>query len=288
MILNSEKITDFKFPKDIVEKGNEMTRAYLNLYLLENFLRFFIDNKAIKKFGKIYWDQLIIRKEVKKKVNIRLQQEKQNKWLSLRGKSKIFYTDFDDLRKIIISNWKILFEDFFPKETWITSRLEDLYELRNRIAHNSYLDKNDQNTIETYANHIYKQLGGSMKFIYKKDFIRKSVKKYPSFEDYFVEFQELIYNRNFMKLITKWSNFAILFLNEGFVVRTQNLISGGVKLSIDCRFNKANFLLTYSENNVEWVITNAEGIKSNYTDENFDNVAKEFFENVAEYIDLFD
>ena len=55
MIMNSnEKITDFKFPNDIVEKGNEMTNAYLNLYLLENFLRIFIDNKAINKFGKAF------------------------------------------------------------------------------------------------------------------------------------------------------------------------------------------------------------------------------------------
>ena len=282
--MNSEKIIDFKFPKDIAEKGNEMTNAYLNLYLLENFLRIFIDNKAINKFGKSYWDQLIIRKDVKTNVNIRQQQEKQSKWLSIRGKSKIFYTDFDDLRKIIISNWKILFEDFFPKETWITSRLEDLYELRNRIAHNSYLDKNDQNTIETYANHIYKQLGGTIKIVDKKDFITKRVEKRFVFEKHFIEFQELIYNRDFRKLISKLSQFSGMFANDAFFVNKHNLMDGGVRFSIDCRFDKAQFLLNYSENNIECTVTNAEGIKSNYKDENFDNIAKEFFENVREYI----
>ena len=60
--MNSEKIADFKYPKDIAEKGNEMTSAYLNLYLLENFIRIFIENKAINKFGNNYWDELTIRK----------------------------------------------------------------------------------------------------------------------------------------------------------------------------------------------------------------------------------
>jgi len=282
---SNEKITDFKFPKDIMEKGNEMTNAYLNLYLLENFLRIFIENKAINKFGKSYWDQLTIRKEVKKNVNIRLQQEIQNKWLSLRGKSKIFYTDFDDLRKIIISNWNILFKDLFPKETWITSRLEDLSVLRNRIAHNSYLDKNDQNTIETYANHIYKQLGGTIKIVDKKEFIAKRVDKRFVFEKYFIEFQELIYNRNFKKFISKLYKFSGMFANDAFFVNKHNLMGGGVRFSIDCRFDKSQFLLNYSEKNIECVITNAEGVKSNYKDENFNNVAKEFFENVREYLD---
>lgn len=281
---SNEKIIDFKFPADIIDKGNEMTNSYLNLYLLENFLRIFIEYMAINRFGKDFWDNLIIRKEVKRNVSERLQKEKKNKWLSLRGKSKIFYTGFDDLRKIIISNWEILFKDFFPKETWITSRLEDLYELRNRIAHNSYLDKNDQNTIETYANHIYKQLGGTMKSGSKKDFIKKQVEERFVFEKRFFEFQELIYNRNFRKLISKWISFSSMFINDAFFVNKHNLMEGGVRISIDCRFDKAQFLLNYSENNIECIITTAEGRKSDYKDENFDKVAEEFFEDVKEYI----
>ena len=146
------------------------------------------------------------------------------------------------------------------------------------------MDKNEQNTIETYANHIYKQLGGTMKFVNKKEFIKKRVQKPSLFEDRFIEFQELIYNGDFRKLITQWRRLFVVFLNEAFMGRKQNLMGGGVRYSIDCRFNKAQFLLNYSENNIECTITNAKGIKANYKDENFDNVAKEFFENVKEYI----
>lgn len=47
---------------------------------------------------------------------------------------------------------------YFPKETWIISKLEDLYDLRVKVAHNSYLDQHEQNTLTTIIDAIYRQL----------------------------------------------------------------------------------------------------------------------------------
>jgi len=153
-----------------------MTKSYFNLYLIENFLRIFIEETAKSIYNEDYWDELTIRKEVKRKINERREEERKNKWLSLRGDSNIFYTDFEDLKKIISSNWE-LFKNNFPKEVWITSRLEDLYKLRNRIAHNSYLNENDQKTIETYVNHIYSQLSTKQRYVNKLKFVIKKEKE---------------------------------------------------------------------------------------------------------------
>lgn len=54
-------------------------------------------------------------------------------------------------------NWESL-KDYFPNQSWIQSKLEDLSRFRNMIAHNSYLDNNDFEVVRVYFNAIAKQL----------------------------------------------------------------------------------------------------------------------------------
>lgn len=150
-------ISNFLFPKDIIQKGKEMTDAYFNIYLIENFLRLFIEKVAISAYGYNYIDKIKIGSNLNKKIEERKSDEKRKQWLSIRGDSNLFYIDLIDLKTIISSNWE-LFKVNFPKESWITSKMEELYDLRIKVAHNSYLDQHEQNTLESTINSIYRQL----------------------------------------------------------------------------------------------------------------------------------
>lgn len=148
----------FDLPLEIIDKGGEMSEIYYNLFIFENFLRLFIEKVATNDLGVNFWDKMSINKKIKKKIKERKDNEKNKKWMSVRGDSDLFYTDLLDLKTIISSNWNI-FRDLFPKEPWLTSKLEELYDLRNKVAHNSFLDRNEQQTVETYITNIYSQLG---------------------------------------------------------------------------------------------------------------------------------
>jgi len=152
-----EDFLQSEIPADFFEMANGMTEIYYNLFLFENFLRVFIENVAKEKYGENYWKKLSINKNIKDKINKRKEDEKNKRWLSVRGDSFLFYTDLIELKTIFISNFS-LFQKFFPKESWITSKLEDLYDLRNKVAHNSYLTETERQTVETYVNNIYAQL----------------------------------------------------------------------------------------------------------------------------------
>jgi len=185
------KILDFQFPSDIVKRGNEMTEAYFNLYLIENFLRIFIEKVALAIYGENYSDHLRIGSKINKKIKDRKKEHLTKQWLSFRGDSDLFYTDLIDLKTIISSNYK-LFDNYFPKETWIISKLEELYDLRKMVAHNSYLDHHEQNTLDSMINSIYRQLKVDVKKEINKELMVKKQDILKPFSDPSLEFHETV------------------------------------------------------------------------------------------------
>ncbi len=175
---NLKQKFQIEIPTEIFLKGKEMVEAYYNLFIFENFFRLFIENVAKVKFGLNYWKKLNMNKKIQDKINDRKEEERIKRWLSIRGDSDLFYADLIDLKTIISSNWEI-FKEYFPKEVWITSKLEDLYDLRNKIAHNSYLDETEQKTVESIIGNIYAQLKATLRYeklgannIIERDYIR--------------------------------------------------------------------------------------------------------------------
>ncbi|MFW9970595.1 MAG: Swt1 family HEPN domain-containing protein [Candidatus Odinarchaeota archaeon] len=141
-----------------------MAEVYFNLFIFENRLRDFIEEVSIKSYGNNYWKELKINKRIGTQIKNRKKDENLYKWLPIRGDSDIYYTDFDDLRVIISSNWKI-FQPYFPKENWIIIYLEDLYKIRNKIAHNIPIEEDERNTVKTLLNNIYSRLEIDLKYI---------------------------------------------------------------------------------------------------------------------------
>ena len=158
-----DKNFTFEFPLEFVNMGSEMSEIYYNLFVFENFLRLFIEQIAKDEHGTNFWKKLTINKKINDKINERKNDEKNKRWMSIRGDSNFFYTDLLDLKTIISSNWS-LFRQLFPKEQWLTSKLEELYDLRNKVAHNSYLDWNEQQTVSIYITNIYSQLNVDLEY----------------------------------------------------------------------------------------------------------------------------
>ena len=144
-------------PVDIREKGRKMTSVYLYLYNLENMLRLFIQ-KVAKETGK----PPSMNTDSRNKIRDRREDAAKKKWLPMRGDSDLFYLDFEDLGSIIRNNWKT-FSSFFPNLNWIDTKISELADCRNLIAHNSYLEDQQSELVKVYYKSILSQLNEAMK-----------------------------------------------------------------------------------------------------------------------------
>ena len=153
------KIMGELLPEDIRTKGYQMAEAYTYLYSVENSLRLFIEKVAKEKYGETYFSHLTIPSSLQRTISERQKNDESNKWLSVRG-TELFYLDFKDLGAVIDNNWDI-FKDYFPSQSFIISKLNDMAECRNKVAHNSYVDDIERNLMKTYYNVILRQISDS-------------------------------------------------------------------------------------------------------------------------------
>lgn len=157
----SNNILSKILPEDVIQKGHEMSEAYIYLYSVENSIRLFIEIIAKENFGDDYFDSLTITTALRNTISKRKEKAQQNKWLSVRGDNDLFYLDFKDLGVLIDNNWNI-FKDYFNSQSFIIPKLNEMAECRNLIAHNSYIRKTERDLIKSYYNSIIMQL--SQKF----------------------------------------------------------------------------------------------------------------------------
>ena len=145
-------------PTDILNNGKEMAEVYLYLYCIENSLRIFIESVARENYGDDWTTKLIMNRSIKESI-LRLKElEGRNHWLSIRGKSELFLVDFKDLGSIISLNWEI-FKHHFHNLKWIESKIEELAQCRNLVAHNSYISDHEKDIIRVNYRSILKQIG---------------------------------------------------------------------------------------------------------------------------------
>ena len=138
-------------PDDIKDKGKEMSKAYLMLYCVENTIRIFIQDKA-----KTMSSPLFLSNSVKKKIVDRKNNEAQNKYLSIRGNSDLFYLDFKELGDVIVNNPTLL--NYFPNDLWVKVKIEELGNIRNLIAHNSFIGELETKIIAANYESILRQI----------------------------------------------------------------------------------------------------------------------------------
>ncbi|MBR3946686.1 MAG: hypothetical protein IKJ56_06230 [Bacteroidales bacterium] len=142
---------------DLIEKGKRMANAYVFLYALENHIRKYIDTKLTEKIGADYIISIAIPKKLKQGIETRKSQEQSKKWLPLRGDNNLYYLDFIDLADVIANNWDY-FKDDIPSQEWIKIKMQDVYDIRCLIAHNSYISDDNIQLLESTTKQIISQL----------------------------------------------------------------------------------------------------------------------------------
>lgn len=139
----------------LIRKGEKLSEAYFAIYLIENHLRLFIWKLAGKSNRKL---AKFLNKDDRKKINGRKKQESDNKWLSLRKDSNLFYLDIDDLAKLIQRNWSS-FSGHFPDQNSIRTKIDEITLIRNRVAHsNSSITETEKKALELYMDQLFMQI----------------------------------------------------------------------------------------------------------------------------------
>ncbi len=141
---------------DILNNLVEITTCYQLIFITENILRRFIQ-KILTKEGFPQIKNLHDKKFNKSIGDFKTKDLKQ-KYLPLRGDHDIFYLNFIELKRFFTKYWEY-FKNIFESQTWINQRIEDLYNIRNRVAHNSYLLTEDElNSVKLYSKQIITQI----------------------------------------------------------------------------------------------------------------------------------
>lgn len=151
-------VVDEKFielNEDLIKKGKQMAKAYITLYALENHLREFIHKVLTQKIGTDY--SKAISPKLHKSIDTLKEKERVKKWLSLRGDNDLYYLDFIELADLIINNWEH-FSDVIPDQPWIKVKIEEMYNIRCLIAHNSYISDENFELLNVTTRQILKQI----------------------------------------------------------------------------------------------------------------------------------
>ena len=131
--------------------------AYLAFFCIENSVRELINERMTDVHGPDWWDTKAS-SALRKKVEQRRDREGTERWHVARGEHPIYYTDFGDLKSLLTSN-SADFEDTFPDQNWVLSRIGDLELSRNIIAHSNALDRRELGRVRLYLEDWTRQVG---------------------------------------------------------------------------------------------------------------------------------
>lgn len=144
--ISATGIDVLKEPTPLEHEQRVMSYAYSILYALENRLRIFIEKKLREKYGDQWWAEGASQK-IRAKAEGR-KAEEPHSVLSL-----ISYTEFGELRRIIMNNWDI-FRDTFKSQSGIVGKVDELEPIRNEIAHSRLLSNKQIAKLELFFKEI--------------------------------------------------------------------------------------------------------------------------------------
>lgn len=144
-------------PERIRTGSIHMQRYYRILYVLENFVRDFIITRFSELDGEGWFDNRAT-SDMKKKVEMRRQDEQKNQWHIGRNRHSIYYLDFGDLGLLINNHWAE-FKDFIDNQAWVSARIDEAERTRNVIAHTNLLSSEEGVRLEMYLKDWLLQVG---------------------------------------------------------------------------------------------------------------------------------
>ena len=145
--------------EELVRKSRKMAVVYTAICAFENSVREFISKKLLEEKGENWWE-LTVKPEIRQKAESRKQAEKDVRWLTRRGDSMIFYTEFGDLLSIMgrPENWQF-FEVHIGNIDWAKQIITTLEKSRNIIMHSGELEPKDIERVGTYIRDWIRQVG---------------------------------------------------------------------------------------------------------------------------------
>ena len=146
-----------EFPQEVRRAAIEALPAYIAFFCLENSIRRLVIDRLSENHGDGWWEERAS-SNIKDRVSKRQDKEGKERWHVRRGEQEIFYTDFGDLKSLIINNFAD-FEDLFPDQNWVSSRLDELEASRNIIAHSNVLDDREIGRLRLYLQDWIRQVG---------------------------------------------------------------------------------------------------------------------------------
>jgi hypothetical protein len=122
-------------------------QVYPLLFIVENSIRELISVRLSKK-GSDWWDQLVPAK-VKNGVQRTMKKEMLYPHRDKRGNHPLSYANFSDLKDIILANWGD-FDDTIINREWFAVWMNDIYMVRNNIAHCVPLSADDVTLVNLF------------------------------------------------------------------------------------------------------------------------------------------
>ena len=145
------------FSASIRLQALKMAAVYQAFFCFENAVRELVEQRLKENLGNKWWQEGTT-SAIRDRVSKRRLKEAANRWHSPRGESEIAYADFGDLSLMITNSWP-LFDDLFPDQDWVRTRLSDLEMSRNVIAHNGVLNGREMTRITLYLKDWVMQVG---------------------------------------------------------------------------------------------------------------------------------
>jgi len=136
------------------EEAQRMAEAYAILYLLENRLREFIEDKLEERFGVNWWEESVSR-EIRENCEKKRKKETESPWHEVKESHPLWYTDFHEIQSIIQTKWEV-FQPYFHDQHTVIGRLSELEIPRNTIAHNRLLEKTELERLRIFSHDIFK------------------------------------------------------------------------------------------------------------------------------------
>lgn len=122
--------------------------SFPKMFVLENSIRELVIRKLSAQYGRDWWLKRVSRK-IQDTVQRTIQKEKKYPHRPKRGLHPIFYSNFSDLKEIILQN-RTLFSEPIIDFKWFEVEMDQVYMARNSLAHNTDIGKDDASLINLF------------------------------------------------------------------------------------------------------------------------------------------
>ena len=135
-------------------------QAYRILYSLENALRELIIERLEVVHGP-RWYKCRLPGDIFQSYKTGRQIERAIRWSALIPHHPIYYVDFPSLKKVIErkDNWKDSFEQIFQRKDIFLGQLSAVEPIRNKVAHNRFVDTGEVNNLRAVYDFLAKAVG---------------------------------------------------------------------------------------------------------------------------------